>query len=125
MVIMWFMQQIFSTGLLDSGPAISGACFISTSTAKSDFDTTVPSWTNIEAAANANWMLSADVEAQSEIKTPVVKDYTVYRDGVEVKSGITGLTYTEELARYIYLYSCGKLCRWSFFKGFRFCYSYS
>ena len=50
-------------GLLDSGPAISGACFISTSTAKSDFDTTVPSWTNIEAAANANWMLSADVEA--------------------------------------------------------------
>ena len=98
MVIMWFMQRIFSPGLLDSGPAISGACFISTSTAKPDFDTTAPSWTNIEAAANANWMLSADVEAQSEIKTPVVKDYTVYRDGVEVKSGITGLTYTEELA---------------------------
>ena len=92
-------------GLLDSGPAISGACFISTSTAKSDFDTTVPSWTNIEAAANANWMLSADVEAQSEIKTPVVKDYTVYRDGVEVKSGITGLTYTEELAPGTYTYT--------------------
>lgn len=92
-------------GFLDKGPAVSGACFISTSTAKADFNATSPSWTNIEAAANANWMLSADVEAQSEIPAPVVKDYTVYRDGVEIKSEVTGLTYTEELVPGTYTYT--------------------
>ena len=92
-------------GKLDKGPAISGACFISTTAAKPDFNTSSPSWTNIEAASNANWMLSADVEAQGEVTTPVVKDYTVCRDGVEVKTGVTGLTYTEELSPGTYKYT--------------------
>lgn len=92
-------------GKLDNGPAISGACYISTTTAKADFNSTVPSWTNIEKTGQSNWMLSADVSALGETKPPVVKDYTVLRDGKEVKTGIKDLTFTEELLPGTYKYT--------------------
>lgn len=82
-------------GKLDKGPAMLNACYIATTTPKSDFNTTKPTWSNIEKSAAANWMLSADVEARSEIAVPVVKDYDLYRDGVMVKSGVKEGTCTD------------------------------
>lgn len=82
-------------GKLDKGPAMRNACYIATTTPKDDFNATKPSWSNIEEAVAANWMLSADVEARVQIVTPVVKDYDLYRDGVKVKSGLKELTCTD------------------------------
>lgn len=67
----------------------------STSSPKSTFNSSNPSWKSLsDAGLTGNWMLSATV---SSTTTMALSGYDVYRNGEKIASGITENTYTDEV----------------------------
>lgn len=83
-----------ATGLypakVDQGPAKLYGCYIATTTPKTDFNQTTPTWTAIEKTVSANWMLSADVSGSTNYAT--VASYDVYCNDYLLKSSVTSTT---------------------------------
>ncbi|WP_294605194.1 hypothetical protein [uncultured Bacteroides sp.] len=84
---------------VDKGPAVDKrGNYYSTSTPKSAFNESSPSWSLLSTAKVAsNWMLSADIKAlDSDAKTIELSSYDVYRNDEQIATGITEKTYTDE-----------------------------
>ena len=84
---------------VDKGPQIEKrGNYYSTSTPKSAFNESNPSWLLLSTAKIAsNWMLSADIKAlDSDAKTIELSSYDVYRNDEQIATELTEKTYTDE-----------------------------
>ncbi len=67
----------------------------STSSPKSDFNASNPSWKDLsDAGMTGNWMLTADVSGAT---TMALDSYEIYRNGEKIADNIKDNTYTDEV----------------------------
>jgi len=83
---------------------VKGNSFSTSSPNSTDFGKSKPSWKTLKSGGmEGNWLMTADIEgAPAAIATP---SYDIYRDGILLKSGFTGLSFddtVENLGRYDY-----------------------
>lgn len=84
---------------VDKGPTVDKrGNYYSTSSPKSSFNESSPSWLLLSSAKIiGNWMLSAEIKSlDSSAKTIELSSYDVYRNDEQIAVGITESTYTDE-----------------------------